>query len=107
MEDVWLHNLRPSECASMANGLNAAWIADWAGGRLWERGTPGYAGTRQREKLVSIGGSATLVRASEQTRKRVAPFQPEPPERAALTRAVKAAFDPLGLFNPGRMYEGI
>lgn len=35
------------------------------------------------------------------------PFPPEPPERAALTRSVKAAFDPLGLFNPGRMYEGI
>ena len=36
-----------------------------------------------------------------------APFPPEPPARAALTRAVKAAFDPLGLFNPGRMYEGV
>ncbi len=35
------------------------------------------------------------------------PFPPEPPARAALTRAVKAAFDPLGIFNPGRMYEGV
>ncbi len=35
------------------------------------------------------------------------PFPPEPSARAALTRAVKAAFDPLGLFNPGRMYEGV
>jgi FAD/FMN-containing dehydrogenase len=35
------------------------------------------------------------------------PFPAEPPARAALTRAVKAAFDPLGLFNPGRMYEGV
>jgi glycolate oxidase FAD binding subunit len=35
------------------------------------------------------------------------PFPPEPPARAALTRAVKAAFDPLGIFNPGRMYQGI
>ncbi|HTT99443.1 MAG TPA: FAD-binding protein [Rhizomicrobium sp.] len=35
------------------------------------------------------------------------PFPPEPPARAVLTRAVKAAFDPLGLFNPGRMYEGV
>ncbi|HVU19704.1 MAG TPA: FAD-binding protein [Rhizomicrobium sp.] len=35
------------------------------------------------------------------------PLPPEPPARAALTRAVKAAFDPLGIFNPGRMYEGI
>ena len=37
----------------------------------------------------------------------VAPFPPEPPARAALTRSVKAAFDPLGIFNPGRMYEGV
>jgi len=37
----------------------------------------------------------------------VMPLPPEPPARAALTRSVKAAFDPLGLFNPGRMYEGI
>jgi glycolate oxidase FAD binding subunit len=36
-----------------------------------------------------------------------APFPPEPPERARLTHAVKAAFDPLGIFNPGRMYEGV
>ena len=36
-----------------------------------------------------------------------APPQPEPPPRARLTRAVKAAFDPLGLFNPGRMFEGL
>ena len=36
-----------------------------------------------------------------------APLAPEPPARATLTRAVKAAFDPLGLFNPGRMFEGV
>ena len=35
------------------------------------------------------------------------PFPTEPSARAALTRAVKAAFDPLGLFNPGRMYESV
>jgi glycolate oxidase FAD binding subunit len=34
-------------------------------------------------------------------------WPPEPPARAALTRAVKAAFDPFGIFNPGRMYEGV
>jgi hypothetical protein len=29
-----------------------------------------------------------------------APFPPESPARAALTHSVKAAFDPLGIFNP-------
>jgi len=48
-----------------------------------------------------------LVRASDQTRLRIPPFAPEEVARAQLTRAVKAAFDPLGLFNPGRMWEGV
>ena len=36
----------------------------------------------------------------------VPPFQPQPPELAALSRRVKAAFDPEGLLNPGRMDQG-
>jgi FAD/FMN-containing dehydrogenase len=35
------------------------------------------------------------------------PFAPEHRVRAELTRRVKAAFDPLRLFNPGRMWEGV
>jgi glycolate oxidase FAD binding subunit len=107
MEDVWLFSLPPSAFSSIASRSLSHWVADWAGGRLWERGTPGYDGSWHREIAAKSGGTATLVRASEETRKRTAPFQPEPPARAALTRAVKAAFDPLGIFNPGRMYEGI
>jgi FAD/FMN-containing dehydrogenase len=34
-------------------------------------------------------------------------FQPEPPALATLTKSVKAAFDPLALFNPGRMFERV
>jgi len=34
-------------------------------------------------------------------------FEAEDPARAQLTRSVKAAFDPLGLFNPGRMWDGV
>jgi glycolate oxidase FAD binding subunit len=48
-----------------------------------------------------------LVRANEETRAHAPVFQPLSADMLALTRAVKAAFDPLGLFNPGRMYEGI
>ena len=79
------------------------WYADWAGGMLWI----GTNDTDLHEIAGKAGGHATLVRASEETRGRIDVFPPEPPERAALTRAVKAAFDPLGLFNPGRMFEGV
>ncbi|MGH6871470.1 MAG: hypothetical protein ACREHE_08185, partial [Rhizomicrobium sp.] len=73
------------------------WYADWAGGVLW-------LGTNDMDLHASAakaGGHARLVRGNG------VPFAPEPPARAALTRSVKAAFDPLGLFNPGRMYEGV
>jgi FAD/FMN-containing dehydrogenase len=42
-----------------------------------------------------------------ETRKRIAPFATEGRDRAELTQRVKAAFDPLRLFNPGRMWEGV
>jgi glycolate oxidase FAD binding subunit len=50
-----------------------------------------------------LAGHATLLRASPDTRRRIGVFQPEPATLVALTRSVKAAFDPLGMFNPGRM----
>jgi FAD/FMN-containing dehydrogenase len=35
------------------------------------------------------------------------PFASEATVRAALTQRIKVAFDPLKLFNPGRMWEGV
>jgi glycolate oxidase FAD binding subunit len=107
LEDVRLLSQPQAACTGIVTRLGSAWIADWAGGRVWARCTPGHNGDWHRRVSSECGGSAMLVRASAETRKRVAPFMPEPPARAALTCAVKAAFDPLGLFNPGRMYEGI
>jgi glycolate oxidase FAD binding subunit len=49
------------------------------------------------------GGYASLLLGSGM----FPPFAPPDAAHFALTRSVKAAFDPLGLFNPGRMYEGV
>jgi glycolate oxidase FAD binding subunit len=84
-----------------------SWFADWAGGLLWVGMLPGNDGTRLRQLIAPFGGHATLVKAAEATRDRVDVFQSEPPARAALTKAVKAAFDPLGIFNPGRMWASV
>jgi glycolate oxidase FAD binding subunit len=62
---------------------------------------------RLRATAAVEGGYATLMRASEEKRRRVVIFQPEQARRAALTKTVKAAFDPFGLCNPGRMNEGV
>ena len=34
-------------------------------------------------------------------------FPPESSALAALTRRIKGNFDPRGVLNPGRMYEGV
>jgi glycolate oxidase FAD binding subunit len=34
-------------------------------------------------------------------------FQPEEPGVAALTRRIKASFDPKAVLNPGRMWAGV
>ena len=60
-----------------------------------------------RAALSPLGGHATLVRAPDALRAAVDVFQPQPAALIALTRRVKAAFDPDGVFNPGRMYAGI
>jgi glycolate oxidase FAD binding subunit len=65
------------------------------------------AGPDNHDLAARCGGRARLLRAGETTRASTAVFPPEEPARAALTRAVKAAFDPLGLFNPGRMYAEV
>ncbi|MFZ0398789.1 MAG: FAD-linked oxidase C-terminal domain-containing protein, partial [Methyloceanibacter sp.] len=49
----------------------------------------------------------TLIRAERATRASVEVFQPLDPPLAALTARLKAAFDPAGILNPGRMYPGV
>jgi glycolate oxidase FAD binding subunit len=84
------------------------WYADWAGGVLW-LGLPANEQTsaRLRQITMTVGGQASLMRGAESARASLAVFEAEAPARAELTRAVKAAFDPKRLFNPGRMYKDI
>jgi glycolate oxidase FAD binding subunit len=104
--DVWLLGLPPAKAPEAVCELGAqAWFGDRAGGVLWIGVANSDSGIH--DIAARHGGSAILLRASEDTRSRVPVFPPEAPARAALTRAVKAAFDPLGLLNPGRMYEGV
>ncbi len=104
--DVWRAFVPPASAAAVAAEIDAPlWLGDWAGGLLWLGVLPGSDGVR--DVVKRHGGHAVLLRAEEETRERIAVFGPEEPTRAALTRSVKAAFDPLGLFNPGRMWDGI
>ena len=107
--DVWRITVPPAAAAACAREVAAPlWYADWAGGLLWMGMHHGdeQASNRIRAASTKAGGSAVLMRASDAQRANGC-FPPEDNARAALTRSVKAAFDPLGLFNPGRMYKSL
>ncbi len=80
---------------------------DWSGGLVWlEIPACADAGAADIRRAVAIsGGHATLIRASESVRRQVEVFQPQTPAIEKLSRGLKLAFDPLGLLNPGRMYQ--
>jgi glycolate oxidase FAD binding subunit len=78
----------------------AAW--DWAGLLVWLRSGGPAADIWQAS--AAAGGHATLFRgaaASDEV------FQPLAPAMLALHQRLKAALDPAGIFNPGRMYGAL
>lgn len=104
--DVWRAFVPPAKAAEVAAAIDAPlWLADWAGGLLWLGTLPGSDAVRAAVRAA--GGHAVLLRASEETRERINVYEPQDATRLAVTRRVKAAFDPMGLFNPGRMWDGI
>jgi len=104
--DIWRLSVPQASAASCIERANAPiWFADWAGGLLW-LGLPASSATALRAVAAHAGGHVTLFRASVESRATIPVFQPEPAAHATLTKSVKAAFDPLALFNPGRMFEG-
>ena len=56
-----------------------------------------------RSRVNAAGGHATLLRASEEVRRDVDVFHPQPAGLAALEERVRAGFDPKGILNRGRM----
>ena len=75
--------------------LDGAWLTEWAGAQRWfrPRGEPVDVDALAR----ALGGWATLFSSS---------FRAQPLDAGALKyfRRVKHAFDPIGIFNRGRMF---
>ena len=111
--DIWKLSCAPASgpaiVAAMQQSFEIIFYADWAGGLLWFAG-PSEAefGTALRAALMGHGGGhAQLLCDRAMSKKSVPVFQPLPPAQASLTKRVKAAFDPLGVLNFGRMHNGI
>jgi glycolate oxidase FAD binding subunit len=86
----------------------ATWFMDWGGGLLWVTGPAtetAHAAIMQVARAA--GGNWTLIRAPEGMRAAVEVIPPESAPLARITRGIKAAFDPKGILNPGRMYAGL
>jgi len=61
----------------------------------------------RRKRRCRSSGSATPVRAPASARASIDFLEPRDPALAALTRRVKASFDPQRMLGPGRMYAGV
>ncbi len=103
-ECIWRISVAPDEGPKLAEALSrefgASYVLDWSGGLIW-------LAARAADIRRSMGkGHATLWNAPDDVRQRIGAFHPQPSPLAALSARVKQAFDPRGLFNPGRMHEG-
>ncbi|ARO53730.1 putative glycolate oxidase subunit GlcE [Methylorubrum extorquens] len=100
----------PAVTAAIAAERPARWFYDWGGGLIWlATDASDDAGAAVIRAAVKAAGSghATLVRAPETLRAAVPVFEPLPEPLMRISAGIKAAHDPAGIFNPGRMYAGV
>ncbi|MGH7120963.1 MAG: FAD-binding protein [Acetobacteraceae bacterium] len=108
---VWRVSVPPSQgpkLAEAAGAVGGRWFLDWGGGLVWIAAPADPANHRTiTEAASAAGGVWMLLRAPEALRPGLTVLPPLSPTLERLTKRVKAAFDPAGILNPGRMYAGI
>jgi glycolate oxidase FAD binding subunit len=90
----------PSTAAPLA--LEGDQLVEWGGAQRWWVSTQSAATVRAA--ALAAGGHATLFRGRDRSAGVFAPLK-SPLDR--IHRELKRAFDPSGVFNPGRMYPGL
>ena len=107
---LWRLALPPSEAPALAERFEATgarWFMDWGGGLLWLewRDAGAVDPAEVRAAAESARGHAMLLRAPEALRRRVPAQHPRPAPLMALEARVRAAFDPVGVFETGRWLD--
>ena len=82
--------------------LDGDCLVEWGGAQRWLSATLPAAAVR--DAAAAAGGHATLFMGHERSAGVFAPLK-SPLDR--IHRELKRAFDPDGVFNPGRMYPGL
>ncbi|ATX82192.1 glycolate oxidase FAD binding subunit [Mariprofundus ferrinatatus] len=86
----------------LAASEDTDWFIGWGGAQRWLKSD------LPSEQIFAVaseaGGHATLFRGGDRTAEIFAPLSDG---EMKLHRQLKAAFDPKGILNPGRMYGGI
>jgi len=86
--------------ATAALDLDGEQLIEWGGAQRWLINTSESA-EQIRKKIAAVGGHATLFRGGD---KSDGVFQTLPGALFKIHQRLKTAFDPAGIFNPGRLY---
>jgi len=98
---VWRISVPPADALRALDRLEPSrYLVDWGGGLILAAYEDVDA-TRVRGALGA--GHATLVKAPAAARAATPVFEPQPPALASIVARLRAAFDPRGILNPGRM----
>jgi glycolate oxidase FAD binding subunit len=95
-EPLWRLSIKSTSAPLDLPGEQAI---EWGGALRWLHTTADTATIR--EAAARCGGHATLFRGGD---KSAGVFHPLPPALMKLHQRLKQALDPVGVFNPGRMY---
>lgn len=110
---VWRIQLQPAHAPEFLRGVARYFpfqaMLDWGGALIWlEAPRSSDAGSADiRRVLANLGGHATLIRADEDVRRVVDCFEPVAFAHQPTIARLKSVFDPAGVFNFGRLYEGV